>query len=742
MVEVTVELLASIAVTVLLMLVFLGVVVAWDIALALRDVAEKIDSLEDDVDEDLGEVDGTLTRIHDRMSELAAAHQQRFEGARNAQAEYQQGDRHGTDGRQAQPHGRAMNPQSPYGAPDAPAPGRPTTHSAPTPAVGVGSPGRRPVGTSVGRTGNQRWSPDTSIGGFQMTDRSREHKEADSRGVDAAEVAVVSSSEDTSDHEFDGDDEDDDVDASSPDPDETGAGDATGDESADDEASEDSVETGDGGDDDEAVGEDGSESGDSPVEHDPAESVDGDGEVVPDSSAVADADPADGTVTDGDDQTVTETESDGVSPNAAEDEEDTTADDQSNEEPDQFNEKADQFNEKADQFNEKADQSNDDSAYEELEPDRSAAQAVQNFGHDAQTNRGFSPMRTSDPGPGSDDGSAAEETGGDPDDGQDEDTESTHAAPATRDASANVGRFADETLAEDEEPWYQTALDRDGVATDQPEPTIEREPAGDGPQVDESTPDDARTSSDGGTLAATAAPADTAAEVDAVEAAAASVLSALDDEAVEPDTPDASASDDEVLETSDAVDTAGEIADGELDDEELDGELDDDDGAGDDGAGDDGAGDDGAGDDGEQGIADLVNQELNSLTQQVGGTSLAPDVSEMSLRQATTELDDTSYDFPLSGQSFDVTATAEQEVATLRFTPVEELDLSGARERLLRYQLRNYLDDAETSHAEVLVDGADLVLEIPGATAETLDTWVDAMIQIVDRTLYLTAGDD
>ncbi len=53
MVEATTELLGGAAVTVFLALLFFGVVVLWDVALALRSVGDKIDKLEDNIDDDL-----------------------------------------------------------------------------------------------------------------------------------------------------------------------------------------------------------------------------------------------------------------------------------------------------------------------------------------------------------------------------------------------------------------------------------------------------------------------------------------------------------------------------------------------------------------------------------------------------------------------------------------------------------------------------------------------------------------
>jgi hypothetical protein len=149
-----------------------------------------------------------------------------------------------------------------------------------------------------------------------------------------------------------------------------------------------------------------------------------------------------------------------------------------------------------------------------------------------------------------------------------------------------------------------------------------------------------------------------------------------------------------------------------------------------------------AGDADDGGIADLVNRELDTLTQEVGGTSMTPDVSGSELDAAVDELDGGSYTFPLSGSSFDVSADANAETATLTFTSTEGMELDGARERLLTYQLRNYLDRDDTTHAELSVNENAVVLEIPAADGPAVNAWADAIVQIIDRTLYLSKDDD
>ncbi|WP_137290128.1 AAA family ATPase [Natronorubrum halophilum] len=63
MVEVDAQVLVGAAITVFLALMFFGVVVLWDVALALRSVGDKIDKLEDNVDDDLMDIAYSLDNI-------------------------------------------------------------------------------------------------------------------------------------------------------------------------------------------------------------------------------------------------------------------------------------------------------------------------------------------------------------------------------------------------------------------------------------------------------------------------------------------------------------------------------------------------------------------------------------------------------------------------------------------------------------------------------------------------------
>ncbi len=65
---ISIEFLAGVAITVFLALVFFAVVVLWDIALAIRSVGDKLDRLEDSVDDDLREIGYSLETVSSAQS--------------------------------------------------------------------------------------------------------------------------------------------------------------------------------------------------------------------------------------------------------------------------------------------------------------------------------------------------------------------------------------------------------------------------------------------------------------------------------------------------------------------------------------------------------------------------------------------------------------------------------------------------------------------------------------------------
>ncbi len=713
--------LAGVAVTILLMLVFLGVVVMWDVALALRDVAEKIDSLEDDVDSDLDTINGTLTRIHDSM--------------------HGEQGRTGRSGATADGHGAVADRQSRSGAARAATPN--------VVAPGVGTPTVSGGQSTIGGLQAARPSPEGVVGQVQLANgrNGRSGSDADAPagaspaaagttaggaartadGVDARSVGVDEFDPDgPADQSSDGADADSTTGDGEP---ADGEGDAVDAADAEDEAPESDGEAAELA--DEAVEDE---------ETTPRAATDEDSTGSDDAADVEEAEAADDAgATDGDDDGTAEEEgltegglSDDDEPSVADDGEGSPADAEAGATgADVSGDVAGTVDEDdGEQLDGSVAQlfDDDEPADGAIVPDDSATEALRTFGHDARTNHGLGPSRDLFTEP------SADETD---------------------------GRFA--TTAE--EPWYATRFESHPRSTGAIAETTEG--GTDDEAVDDEVADDEG--------------ADEEAADDDAEAAAAPPLSEFDDESVGMDDlvgageadaesggDDEQAVDEGTAETAREADDEGDVdpsvldqldpdadaetaaaavlrdteatvepADGAVDEDVLgseDAELE---------GGDRTEAQLGTTADEPMGVGDLVEQELTTLTQEVGGTSISPDVSSLPLQQGADELDDTDYTFPLSGETYGLTASAESEVATLELVPDGGVELSGASEQLLRYQFRNYLDRDESGHAELTVDDDGIVvLKIPGATGDSLDDWADALIQITDRTLYLARGEE
>lgn len=108
MVEVDVQLLIGAAVTVFLALMFFGVVVLWDVALALRSVGDKIDKLEDNIDDDLADIGHALDGMSGGGGGGTQLHLSGGGTISSGPAPGQQADdvQEPRQGQQARPHGR------------------------------------------------------------------------------------------------------------------------------------------------------------------------------------------------------------------------------------------------------------------------------------------------------------------------------------------------------------------------------------------------------------------------------------------------------------------------------------------------------------------------------------------------------------------------------------------------------------------------------------------------------------
>jgi hypothetical protein len=735
--EVSPEFLVGIAGTILLMLLFLMVVVLWDIALALRDVAEKIDYLEDDVDSDLATINGTLTRIYDRMGG----------GGAGASGDGQRG-------------GQAVGSTTR------------SVGSQPVDARGVdgghrGVPGEAPVGvgggSSVGARRNQggnrgggvgtgvhaATAGGAGVGSVESGDVQGATAASGDASQPAGEAGVANARRNV---------------VTAPTAPDTGARGAA-DDAAADHAAED-VTT-------------------------PAAAVDAD---VPRSSETATESDESGNASE-----ATRDQEDAVLDDAqVDDEEDAVPDDAQvdDEDGDESTVGAKQEGETASgatvgpsagepspdarspNFERFATDGNGDTAWYDVRLElpstarRADGTADDRGGVEPREDRnrtGTDPFGLNRPGLRSQlEASAAEAS-----DTDDED-ESVDAGGAGSDDDENpVSAMGREEIGETTVTDVATvSLDdlrgnhRTGTEDGAEKPiddNAEESIADDGATRDES---EERGNADGdpGDEAASEPVDDGGEETAASDGAVLGVegdvtVPDVEDDVTVPDVEETVVSDVAAGSDADPVGSDGDVlgedlgADNAGDSssaggaerdatEETTGEEATDEKTDDVGAGEKTVDDEAGEKTGDDGIATLVNRELDTLTQEVGGTSMTPDVADADLDAAVTELDDGSYTFPLSGSTFEVGASADAETATLTFTSDEPVDLGGARERLLTYQLRNYLDKDDTTHADLTVDGSTVVLDIPAANGQAVDAWADATVQIIDRTLYLSKDDD
>ena len=770
-VEISVQFLAGVAGTILLVLLFLMVVVLWDIALALRDVAEKIDYLEDDVDSDLASINGTLTRIYDRMgggtvtgnvqgtdvvggSASAAPGNGEPDGVRRGDVRPGRVRAHAAGVNAAAGGTTTVNPTA-GGAFDersTPGAGRRQVGTAPTAATAGtsatapedGVPAATGVGVEAEGETHADAAPDT---GTPPEPDTGTPPEGDARtgvegATDAGDGAGKGDGADDDGTTDDADTEDDGstadggsagsaVEGSATDSEETGpsadatawnvgrfASDGSGDSAwydvtmdvprtarTDvDDATTDSDAAAAGPTVDERLGSDEvrnayvdpvSAFGNAGDDGEPTVALDDLGSRFQPTSTDAEADE---TASDAADASGTEPDA------AGNDDGETTVD-----EPEPTTETAGVG---AEAVNVDVD-SDDDATTATADPGTEVVDVEtmpSDAGETSSVDTGEGDVDESEPDGTDEDGGethGANDEPDEPDDANDEPDEPDDANDEPEEV--NVDADEDDADGGDAAPAAAAGEDADAVVADlsAAKARIRERHEDEEGSLDYTSLQQEAAATPG--VKGSGMPAE-----EMLDALAAAAVHDLDDEGDE-DAGDVDAVEDALAERREETDDESDAAD------ETETAADD-------------------ADDG--GIADLVNRELDTLTQEVGGTSMTPDVSEKDLDAAVDELDDGSYTFPLSGSSFDVTADADSETATLSFTSTEAMDLGGARERLLTYQLRNYLDRDDTTHAELSVNESAVVLEIPAADGPAVNAWADAIVQIIDRTLYLSKDDD
>lgn len=109
--------------------------------------------------------------------------------------------------------------------------------------------------------------------------------------------------------------------------------------------------------------------------------------------------------------------------------------------------------------------------------------------------------------------------------------------------------------------------------------------------------------------------------------------------------------------------------------------------------------------------------------------------AELSVDDAVDQINDESPSLSRSTRRLTSKATADDDGVTLSY----ELDAEAADSttRLLRYQLQQFADQAG-GDVDVSVSGNRVVVEIPDAEGSAVSQWRRAIVEVVDRTYYLS----
>ena len=124
-------------------------------------------------------------------------------------------------------------------------------------------------------------------------------------------------------------------------------------------------------------------------------------------------------------------------------------------------------------------------------------------------------------------------------------------------------------------------------------------------------------------------------------------------------------------------------------------------------------------------------------------TDERPPEPEVSVDEAVETVNEEEPALSRSSHGVDATAEVDDDSATLvyEFDPetVETTDSTG---RLLRYQLRSFADSTGASDVDVTVDGNRIVVDIPDADGADVSRWKHAVVEAIDRTLFLSDNSD
>ncbi|WP_247728672.1 AAA family ATPase [Halovivax limisalsi] len=109
--------------------------------------------------------------------------------------------------------------------------------------------------------------------------------------------------------------------------------------------------------------------------------------------------------------------------------------------------------------------------------------------------------------------------------------------------------------------------------------------------------------------------------------------------------------------------------------------------------------------------------------------------AEISVDDAVERVNDEAPSLSRSTRRLTAKATADDDGVTLTYELDDEA--TDSTNRLLRYQLEQFADQA-AGEVDVSVSGNRVVVDIPDADGSTVSQWRRAIVEVIDRTYYLS----
>ncbi|WP_254862865.1 AAA family ATPase [Halovivax gelatinilyticus] len=113
-----------------------------------------------------------------------------------------------------------------------------------------------------------------------------------------------------------------------------------------------------------------------------------------------------------------------------------------------------------------------------------------------------------------------------------------------------------------------------------------------------------------------------------------------------------------------------------------------------------------------------------------------PPAPEVSIDDAVRSINDEEPTLERSTHDVSARATADDDGVVLTYE-LEGKETTDSTNRLLRYQLQSFADQSDAS-VDVSVSGTRVVVEIEGADAADVSQWQRAVVEVIDRTYYLS----